>query len=287
RIHKGQALEFDALAPDSVEEIFAGLALLEEWTAKAALRREGKAADGLASEELRRTGRRWLEETPDAVGALEILGEHMENSKRPARILKAERGWAMYREMIHFYSMQTLMGFLRERGLATLAELKARLAGARREAWLNVGGQLMRASDVKALREKVVSGELATWDDVHAEYGRLAERYPQDKARHALASLLDLHGLGAGALDADRWFAFLDQAAATKEKIAQLTYESRAKDYQDGFRRIAYDSQAEMDAVLGTIDANEFVQQMRREAEEFARQVAEIKAHEPAPSRKR
>ncbi len=42
---KTQHIEFDSLAPDTVEEIFAALGLLERWTGKAALRAKGRSAD--------------------------------------------------------------------------------------------------------------------------------------------------------------------------------------------------------------------------------------------------
>ena len=44
RIHKIQHIEFDAYAPDSMEEVIRAIGLLERWTAKAYLRtRDGNA----------------------------------------------------------------------------------------------------------------------------------------------------------------------------------------------------------------------------------------------------
>ncbi len=52
---KIQNIEFDALAPDTAEEIFAGRRLLEIWTAKASLSAQNKA-DKLSGDELAKIG---------------------------------------------------------------------------------------------------------------------------------------------------------------------------------------------------------------------------------------
>ena len=45
---------------------------------------------------------------------------------------------------------------------------------------------------------------------------------------------------------------------------------------------MTFDSQAEMEAVVGSIDENDFVQQMRAEGEQFRRDVETVKQREPA-----
>ena len=282
RVHKDQMIEFEALAPDTVEEIFTALELLEVWTAKAALRRDGQPADGLSREDLRSRGRDLLQNSPETVAKLEVLGEEMESSRRPVQILKTERAYACYREMVHYYAIKTLVAFLLDQELAGLEALKQRLGRPRRGQWTNVGGQLMLSDDVETLRKEVSSGKLDSWDAVHAEYGRLWERYTQDKARHALGALLDINGVSLDGLDRPAWFVFLDRAASTKESMADQTRASRGKDYSAPFRRMTFDSQAEMEAVVGSIDENDFVQQMRAEAEQFRREVETVKQREPA-----
>ena len=62
RIHKNQHIEFEAFAPDTVEEILHGRHLLEVWTAKAYLRKQGKPVDNLTADELSATGKQVLVE---------------------------------------------------------------------------------------------------------------------------------------------------------------------------------------------------------------------------------
>ena len=282
RVHKEQMIEFEALAPDTVEEIFTALKLLELWTAKAAARNAGESIDDLSETDLRTRGRELLEDSPEVVNRLEILGENLENSTRPVRILRAERAYATYREMVHHYAIKTLVAFMLERKLADLQALKQCLGRPRRGRWINMGGQLVLAEDIEALRTKIISGEPNSWDALHAAYLQLWEKYPEDKARHALQTLLDVNRISLDELDRGAWLALLDRAVVAGDAIAERTRVSRAKDYTDSFRQITFASRAEMDAVVGTIDDDDFIRQTRAETEAFRCGVAAVKHGEEA-----
>lgn len=279
REHREQHLEFNHLAPDTIEEIFTGLSLLEAWIGRAAILAEEKSHEGVAEEELRQRGRSLLDSSPGAVRNLTVFGENMENSKRPVVILKAAEAWAIYRDMIHLYGIETLLSFMDSDmdagGITDLDDLMNRMEGAGRARWLNVGGQIILEEDIRALRERIASGEADSWDAVHSEYDRLRDEYPAKKAGHAWASLLEINDVTAAELDRDLWETFLARAAATQRSITVLTRESRQKDYTSPFRKIAYDSQEEMDAVLGRIDEDSFLQLMDARAEEFERRIGD------------
>ena len=282
RVHKEQMIEFEALAPDTVEEIFTALELLELWTGKAAARSAGESTDGVSETDLRHRGRELLETSPDAVARLEVFGEEIENSGRPVRILRPERGYVVYREMLQYYAVSNLVGFMRSEKLADLDALKQRLATPQRGRWVNLGGQLVLAEDFEALRAGIISGKLDSWNAVHAVYQQLWKKYPEDKARHALQTLLDVKRIALDELDRAAWLAELDRATVTREAIAEKTHASRAKDYTDPFRQITYASRAEMDAVVGTIDDNDFIRQTHAETEAFRREVDAVKQAERA-----
>lgn len=282
RVHKNQMIEFDALAPDTIEEVFSALEHLEVWAAKAARRQAGRPSEGVSVADLRAEGRALLRERTQDADRLEVLGENFENSTRPVRILKTGTAYATYREMAHYYAVKTLVAYQQAESLPDLAALKQRLGPPARGTWVNVGGQLMLGDDVAALRDKIVARELDSWDAVHDHYRRLWQKYPQDKARHALATLLDINEIRLEQLNRETWFAFLDRAVATRHTIAERTHQSRAKDYTGPFRRMTYASPTEMEAVLGKIDDNDFVKRMRAEAEAFAREVETLKQRERA-----
>ena len=92
-----------------------------------------------------------------------------------------------------------------------------------------------------------------------------------------MASLLDLHGLGAEELTPERWAEWLDRAAETQQRIAERTFESRAKDYANPFKAVTFSSDAEMSAVMGRAEENSFVRQVREESAAFARRADALK----------
>ncbi|HUU11603.1 MAG TPA: DUF4954 family protein [Phycisphaerae bacterium] len=272
---KVQHVEFNSLAPDTVEEIFTALGLLERWTATAHRLARGESAQGTSDDDLAELGRRLLTGTDQGVDDLEILAEGVENSTRKTVVLKPRAAHAAYRQMLHYYAVTNLLDYLEADPKATLKSMSAALAGPRVQHWVNLGGQIVQADDLAHLRADIREGHLADWNAIHAAYDRLWERYPAQRQRHAFATLLDL--LGTDALTPQAWTAALDEAAQIQQYVADQTYVTRKKDYDNPFRRMAYSSPEEMEAVLGTAENNSFVKQVRRETEEFAKRVAAIK----------
>jgi hypothetical protein len=58
-----------------------------------------------------------------------------------------------------------------------------------------------------------------------------------------------------------------------QELKRDAVYASRKKDYDNPFRIATYRNLEEMEAAIGTIEDNRFVQQVREETEEFHRRV--------------
>jgi hypothetical protein len=276
RKRKAQNAEFDSLAPDTVEEILAAMDLLAEWTAKARLRADGQAPDAKPRPELVALGRELLSGPAEAVHELEVLGENVEASRRPVAILKAHAACRAYRQMLHYYAVKNLLAYMRDRPQATRATMCEDLAGPWQRSWVNLGGQLIPAPDLEQLKSDIKSGTLNTWPEIHTAYDRLWERYPRDKQQHALAVLLCL--LGVETLTDELWGEALDEAVAIQQYVRDQTYETRKKDFDGPFRRMAYDDDEEMAAVLGSPEDNSFVKQLRRETDEFEQLVAAVKA---------
>ena len=51
----------------------------------------------------------------------------------------------------------------------------------------------------------------------------------------------------------------LNQTIATKEWMTRGIYDSRAKDYTNPFRKMVYENIEEMNAVVGSLDHNGFI----------------------------
>ncbi len=272
RAVKAQKIEFDYLAPDTVEEMFQARRLLETWTGRASLGAKANEAEAIAAGRklLRRDGR-------DAAG-LEVRGEGMEHTKRPCIIQKPFQGYRAYRDMILLYAVKNLMEWCEENPKADSAAMAAELAGPRENGWVNLGGQLMREADAAALREDVKSGRLSSWDAVHARYDQLWARYPADKRRHAFASLLDI--LERDTLGRADWEACLEEAVKLQGFISDQVYLTRKKDFENPFRQATFESQAEMDAVDGVLEKNSFVVKTREDTGKFAARAQALIARE-------
>ena len=54
-------------------------------------------------------------------------------------------------------------------------------------------------------------------------------------------------------------------------------HESRAKDYQNPFRKIVYESFAEMNTVLGKLEDNSFITQQLEELVSFKKEIIALK----------
>ncbi|MFA6133541.1 MAG: DUF4954 family protein [Phycisphaerae bacterium] len=262
-----QMVEFDFLAPDTAEEMFAARALLEEWVGRAALRQGGQKADRNA-DDLRALGCQWLNGPEEKAAALEVLGEGMENSSRKTVILKAQAGYRAYGRMLLLYAVKNLLGYMRDNPQATRQSLADSLAGPRQKNWVNLGGQLVLAEDLAQLKADIREGRLDTWDEIHRRYERLGQKYPTDKCRHALACLLEL--MGARELAPQVWETALKDALNIQCFVAEQTFRSRKKDFENPFRQITFECPEEQAAVYGSAEDNSFVKQVRKETEDFA-----------------
>ncbi len=275
RRHEVQHIEFDSLAPDTAEEILAAMALLEQWTAKAALRAAGKDPDERSAGVLTRMGRRLLNGPPDATDRLEVLGEGLENSTRKVIMLKPREGYDAYRDMLHRYAVRNLLAWAAEHPKAKLATMAKALGGRRCTRWVNLGGQLVPAPDVDRLRADIGSGRLKTWRAIHKRYDELWAGYPLQKRRHAYATLCDL--LGVRRLTPALWRGALTEAVRIQRHVADQTYLTRKKDYDNPFRQMTFATPEENRAVMGDPEHVSFVRQVRAETKAFERQVRAAK----------
>jgi hypothetical protein len=298
---KTQHIEFDCLAPDTAEEIFDALRLLEIWTAKAYLTStgadktgtgseptHGKMRDsasgevpvpvlsaGASDEHLARLGHELLFDAENKTANLEVLGANVENSRRPTVVLKARKAYFAYREMLHLYAVKNLLEYLKNDPQANLAAMCQSLAGRRQCEWVNLGGQLVPAGELKQVFSAIKSGKIDSWPAIHAAYDRLWADYPLQKQQHACHCLLEL--LGVETLTAEAWHAALDEAVRIQHYVRDQVCESRAKDYRNPFRQTTFRNADEMRAVLGTIDDNSFVKLVRKETQEFKKSVKAVK----------
>ena len=269
RKRKIQNIEFETLAPDTVEEIIEGRKLLEVWVAKSYLRKKGEDPERYEYYDLRECGKNLLDNEPDTVKTLEVFGEHMEKGKRKVRILKPLKAYHAYGDMITYYAVTTLLHYLESHPETDMEAIVNEMKGKRLRKWINLGGQTMPEEDVDQLRADIRDGKLNTWDEIHHRYDELWKDYQIEKLRHAYFALMFLYKDDADVLTEEMWHENLDKAIRIQHYICDQVYQSRKKDYDNEFRNATFRNEDEKIAVIGKIDDVSFVKQIRQETEDF------------------
>lgn len=261
---KVQNIEFETFAPDSMEEAIAARKLLEIWTAKAWLRAQGEDENGRSEKWLRNKGHELLHGDEQSVEALDVYGEHMEKSLRKVRILKVYRAYHAYGDMLINYAMTNILAYTESHPEIDLMALSRQLESRRQREWINLGGQLMMTTDFDRLRMDIREGRLNSWKAIHKRYNEIWKRYPMDKLRHAYLSLCFV--MGVDKMAPATWLEVLAHEERIQQYIANQVYLSRKKDHDNTFRHATYRNAEEMDAAIGSIESNGFVNQMRKES---------------------
>ena len=268
-----QHIETDYLAPDTMEEIERAIGFLQLWVGKAALAAGlvTVANDG-TDDDISEQGRLLLENQSDKVSLLTVTSTTLERSATPSHILKVAEAYRAYQEMLLFSSMRTILRYMEaHEDTQTIKSLETSLIDwlyRDRDAkdaitgpFVNMGGQIVSERQVQRLIARVRDKEINTWKQIHKAYDDWWDAYPRVKACHAL---LTLHRL----VESDRinpaiWEYVLDRFAILCDQNATEVMKTRKKDYDEPFRKSTYRSEAEMVAVLGRIEDNQFVKESR------------------------
>jgi len=286
RIDKTMEIEYDFLAPDSVNELFDALQMMKQFTGRAYAAMNNKSTKHAgkklipSTKELGRwlkMGENLLEKNITEADKLKIMAEGFENSDRKVQLLKVPQAYNIFKELIVYYGMTQLIRFIEQHKITSLQKLLQSLpAKPERIEWMNIGGQLMPKRSVQTLIRNIRSGKINGWDDVHAFYAKNSKIYHEQKLQHAYASMLERSKLTPKKITKNVFANLLQQASNTKEWMIKSIYNSRAKDYQNPFRRMLYDTQKEMEKVVGKLSDNSFIKQQEEELKIFRKRVNAI-----------
>jgi hypothetical protein len=274
RVERIQKIEYDYLAPDTINEMFQSLDVLETSAGKA-YQQHIQNSNGTHDATL--VGRQLLASNNRILNDLEFTATGFENSKRKVVLKKVPAAYHVYRELIQYHGIVQLLQFIKENGFKDFETFKSALPSGSRNEWLNIGGQLIPASDVDTLKDKIRSGRIRSWDMVHDWYHAQGEKYAVQKLKHALASLNEITGISLKKMDIHQFHSLLDAAIVTKEWMTKGIYDSRAKDYANPFRKMVYESFAEMNTVLGKLEDNSFIKHQVTELQAFKKEIASIR----------
>ena len=275
RKHKQQHIEFNAYAPDTMEEAMYAKTLLEKYTAKAWLKREGLPTDE-TEDVLMAKGKELLNGDKALLQGLEIFANDVEKGSRKVKLLKVYEAYNAYSDMIVYYAITNIIKYFATNNAVSFDNLHDHLAknGYRHNKWVNLGGQLVKENDFIALLDDIKSKHLDSWTDIHNRYDDLWNRYDSDKQSHAYLLLCCL--LGVEKISYFQWIEVLNKAMDVQDYINNQVYISRKKDYDNPFRKCTYRNDDEMIAAIGTIDENKFIVQIKDETKLFKQQVEEL-----------
>jgi len=270
RTEKTQLIEYDFLAPDSINEMFSSLDLLKKYTGRAYFYKIKKKA---SEKEESREGMKLLDTQNKLVDALEILADQVENSNRKVQLIKVRQAYKIFKEMIVYYGVSQIIEQIQNKKITNWEQLQKIIsAKTKRNDWVNVGGQLIPASVLTDFLKNIQGNKVKGWDDIHRFYLDNSKQYEQQKLAHATSSLVEVT---AGKLDRKKFKQQLQDCVATKEWMVKNIYESRAKDYKNPFRQMVYNSRDEMNKVIGKFEENAFIAQQKEELQAFKKTIAQ------------
>ena len=271
RTDKKQLIEYDFLAPDTINEIIVSLELFERLTGKAWMKsNQQQNGDAVL------IGRRLLQGNEASLPKLEITAEGFENTNRKVKLLKVPAAYNLFRELLNYYAASLLVNHITSNKIKTEDELYSSLPKPVLSEWQNVGGQLLRSEDLTRTLDRIKSGKMKNWEDVHGLYTSFAAKYDIDKLSHALAALKKVSGITIGKSNRKALKAILDDSVITKQWMVNNIYQSREKDYSNPFRMMVYGNEEEMNKVVGSLDDNPFIQQERDGLARYKRNVSRI-----------
>ena len=244
RTQKLQLIEYDYLAPDTINEMFTALSLFKTL------------------------------KTNDK-GEAVVTG--WENAQRHTVITKIPQSTKVFSELIALYSCTELLKHIRKNKFSDFDSFRKSLsAKISRSEWLNIGGQLIMQSEVEKLKHSIRSNKIKSWDEVHQFYKSRGQDYEKDKLQHAYTSLLEILNITTRQFSPTVFKEVLMKMIDTKQWMSKGIYEARAKDYTNPYRKMVYETNQEMTEVLGRIEDNSFIQTQLEEFETLKKTVKAV-----------
>lgn len=273
RTERIQQIEYDYLAPDTINQMIHAMRLLELYTGKAAELKKKKQNLKLKTEkELIDNGRKLLRNNDLSVDALDILAEGFENTKRTTRLIKVRQAYNVFNDIIAYYAAIQFV----QSGLS-FNDLKKKLSAiTQRKEWLNIGGQLIEKDEIEKMKSAIRNGKINSWDEVHEFYVEQGKKYPAKKLQHAFAAYFEVRNTNACKFSLNQLKDLLKKSVTTREWMVKGIEDSRSKDYSNKFRTMMYDTQKEMDEVLGKLSDNSFIKQQKAELESYRSTVTAL-----------
>ncbi len=269
RVVKVQHIETDPLAPDSIEEVTDALSRIIELTSEYLIKKGfEKAVKAQTKEELYHVAKDYLHQNPDA----EFTLCDMESQKKyGAEIHKPVRAYRIYRKIVKYFACSVLVEYCHlyntriDREELKILTVNFPLY----TKWVNAGGQIISCESLKELFEQIKSHKINTWQQVHEFYDKCEKEYLINKTVYAIFLLERLYERKIRNFTPEIFDDIISDVLSMSNEMLSEARSSREKDYVDSFRKITFRNDEEMKAVLGNIDDNEFLVEMKEKTQKF------------------
>ena len=259
---KIQNIEYDPMAPDTMQEIMSAIERIITLTA------EYLKVDYQSAKD-------YMHQHPDSQFT---LFDSTCQKKYGAEILKPVKAYKMYRKIVKYFATRELIDYckmLNEKKLSLEVIQEIRKCQLFCE-WENVGGQIIPSVKLQELFSLIKTGAIQTWNEVHDFYNQCEAYYNQWKVRYALYLLEQLYSRPIEEFSAILYRDIIDDVIVVANDIYEASLKSREKDYTDYYRLMTYRNQKEMESVLGSLSDNSFLIQLKTDTEVFVEDIKQI-----------
>ena len=142
--------------------------------------------------------------------------------------------------------------------------------------WENIGGQIIPKEKRLELFSKIKSGEIDSWEKVHAFYDHCQDEYESYKVRYSVYLLEKLYSKPIENFSNYLYNNIIEDVTVITQEMYDASYKSREKDYTDYYRQMVYSSGREMENVLGPMDENDFLIEFKKTTEDFVKRLKTI-----------
>lgn len=269
RVKKVQHIETDPLAPDSIQEVTWALGRIVELTGRYLVKKGWeRAVKAESPEELQQVAADFLHKNSDVEFS---LCDFEAQKKYGAEIHKPVRAYKMYRKIIKYFACSVLVEYCtlfntridREELKIITTQLPLYTK------WVNVGGQIIPEKKLEELFEKIKSRKIENWSQVHAFYDKCQKEYLIYRTNYAIYLLERLYSMKVRDFTPEIFQDIIADTTEISREMLNAAHSSREKDFIDEFRKITFRNDEEMAAVLGTMEDNEFLSEMKEKTEKF------------------
>jgi hypothetical protein len=274
RPEKVQSLETKYLAPDTVNSMFNAIQILEVLAGKM-IPKDDQMENSLSKEEFQKKGKQLFIDKNPVVKDLLTGGNEFEHGNRKCHIVKAQKAWETYQDFILIYGVEVLIEYLEYHPDMNFEDFKSLLQKtSKREAFTNVGGQLIPTTELDLMKQKISNYEIVSWEDVHKFYHLQADQYPAARLAHAVSSLYEL--MNPNEVNTEYTKSLFTRYLGLKRSIVNEIKDSRVRDYENPFRQMTYQNTEEMYAVMGNPAKNSFIKMQKQQFEKMQIKVSTL-----------